>query len=154
MKNTMSLPLAGVAVLALSGCSDNDSGCHDDCFDPDPVELTYFLHTYDDILDRFEGVEDVYYECDSGEDGFTDYAGAFYLIDGDYCTFYDLDETLSYEDDILYMSATSYGDFAVAGSDYQCDSGFFGSTDFEGAFLFDPLYFSQISDGDVCGFDF
>ena len=152
MKNTMSLSLAGIAVLALSGCSNNDSGCHDDCYVPEPLEIIYFLHTYDDVLDRFEGVEGVYYECDSGYEGFTEYDGAYFLLEGDYCVFYDLDDTLSYEYDVLYMSETLYGDFAIPSSDYQCDSGWYGSTGNDGSFIFDPEYYNLV--GDVCGFDF
>ena len=160
MKKLMSLRLAGVAVLALSGCNNNDNGCHDDCHDPDPLpdplEVTYFLQTYfDDGIDAYyEGVEFVYYECDSGIADVTDFYGAFTILEGDYCTFYDLDDTLSYEYDILYIGATISGNIAVSGLEYQCDSGLFANTDLDGAFVFDPEYISRVSIGDVCGFDF
>ena len=157
MKKTMSLSLAGVAVLALSGCSDNDNNCHDDCYEPPPpLEVTYYLQTYyDDGVDAYyEGVEFVYYECDSGIADVTNFYGAFTIEEGDYCTFYDLDDTLSWEYDILYIGATISGNIAISGVEYQCDSGLFGNTDLDGAFIFDPEYVSPVSDGDVCDFDF
>ena len=157
MKKTMSLSLAGIAVLTLGGCSDNDNSCHDDCYEPlPPLEITYYLQTYfDDGVDAYyEGVEFVYYECDSGIADVTNFYGAFTIEEGDYCTFFDLDDWLSYEYDILYIGATISGNVAVSGLEYQCDSGLFGHTDLDGAFIFDPEYVSPVSDGDVCGFDF
>ena len=156
MKKLLSLSLAGVAVLALSGCSSSSDHCYDDCYEPEPLEATYYLQTYyDDGIDAYyEGVEFVYYECDSGIIGETNIYGAFTLEEGDYCVFYDLDDTLSYEYDVLYIGATISGNTALSGIEYQCDSGLFGHTDLDGAFIFDPEYTSQVSDGDVCGFDF
>lgn len=146
MKKLIGLFFAGVAVFVLSGC-----GGSDDYYAP---TVTYHLQTYDAYRDTYEGVEDVYYECGPDIVGYTDRDGAFTMIEGDYCTFYDLDGTLSYEYDILYIGLDRGGDIAVGDIRYDCDSGIRGITDELGSFVFDPAYISNISYGDVCGFDF
>ena len=143
MKKLMGLLLAGVAVLALSGCGGGDD-----------YYLTYHLQTYNADTDTYEGVEGVYYECGPDIVGYTNRNGAFTMIEGDYCTFYDLDDTLSLEYDWLYIGLDAGGDVAVGDIRYDCDSGEYGVTDDLGMFVFDPEYISQISDGDVCGFNF
>jgi hypothetical protein len=118
-------------------------------FYDEPVE-TYYLQSYDDVSGRFEGVANVYYECGRDIVGYTDTRGAFDLYDGDTCTFYDLDDTVSYEYDRLYISATASGSVAVGDVPYDCASGWSGVTDTDGMFIFDPAYVNSISDGDIC----
>ena len=143
MKKLMGLVLAGLAVFALSGC--------DDYYAP---EVTYHLQTYNADTENYEGVEGVYYECGPDIVGYTNRNGAFTMIEGDYCTFYDLNDTLSYEYDLLYIGLDRWGDVAVGDIRYDCDSGIIDTTDELGMFVFDPEYISQVSDGDVCGFNF
>jgi len=76
------------------------------------------------------------------------------MIEGDYCTLYDLDYTLSYEYDLLYIGLDRWGDIAVGDIRYDCDSGISDYTDELGTFVFDPEYIGSVSDGDVCGFNF
>jgi hypothetical protein len=152
MKKLMMACASIAAVFALSGCGGGN-GYYD--------ELTYYLQTYDEYTDRYEGVSGVYYECgydynspDPDYTGYTGLSGAFTMIEGDYCTFYDLDDTLSYEYDLLYIGTSRDGRYTVDRTRYDCDSGLGGYTDEYGSFLFDPTYISNYSDGDVCGFEF
>ena len=147
----MSILLTGIAALVLSGCGGGGSG---DYYAP---EVTYYLQTYNAITDTYEGVNDVYYECGpdivgyTGDDGVP---GSFAMIEGDYCTFYDLDVAVSYEYGLLYIGADRWGTYSVSDVPYDCDSGISDYTDELGTFVFDPTYISLISDGDVCGFNF
>ena len=144
MKKFVMLILSGVSVIALSGCG----GGSDDYYAP---EVTYYLQTYNAINDTYEGVEDVYYECGPDIVGYTNIDGAFTMIEGDYCTFYDLDDTLSYEYGLLYIGLDRWGDIAVSNIRYDCDSGISGYTDERGTFVFDPDY---LITGDICEFNF
>lgn len=150
MKKLMGLVLAVLASFVLSGCGESNR-YYDDYYIP---EVTYFLQTYDVEYDEYVGVGGVYYECGPDIVGYTDGNGAFTMIEGDFCTFYDLDYTLSYEYDMLYIGATAYGDVAVGDIGYGCESGWNGITDMDGMFIFDPDYINQVRDGDICGFDF
>ncbi len=151
MKKFTGLLVVGVSALVLSGCG---GGGGSDYYAP---EVTYYLQTYNEFTDTYEGVSDVYYECGpdivgyTGDDGVP---GSFTMIEGDYCTFYDLDNTVSYEYDLLYIGSDRWGDYSVSDVRYDCDSGSNGYTDELGTFVFDPTYISQYSDGDICGFDF
>ena len=62
---------------------------------PPPLELTYYLQTYDDYADIYIGVPGVEYQCGPDIVGVTGPNGAFDLIEGDWCTFYGLNETLA-----------------------------------------------------------
>lgn len=145
MKKLIGLVLAGVAVFALSGCVD------DDYYAP---EVTYHLQTYNDVTGNYEGVEGVYYECGPDIAGHTNRNGAFTMIEGDYCTLYDLDDTLSLEYDLLYIGLDVWGDVAVGDIRYDCDSGNDGWTDEDGMFIFDPDYINDTNPGDICEFNF
>ena len=144
MKKLMGLLLAGLAVFVLNGCGD---GYND-------YEVTYHLQTYNADTENYEGVEGVYYECGPDIVGHTDRNGAFTMIEGDYCTFYDLDDTLSYEYDTLYIGLDVWGDIAVGDIRYDCDSGIYGITDELGMFIFDPDHINNITTGDICEFNF
>ncbi len=147
MKKLMSMLFSGLAIVVLNGCG----GGGDDYYAP---QVTYYLQTYNAFTDTYEGVDNVYYECGPDIIGHTNSDGAFTMIEGDYCTFYDLDNTLSYEYDLLYIGLDRWGDIAVSDIRYDCDSGISDYTDELGTFVFDPEYISPISDGDVCGFNF
>ncbi|UFH59545.1 hypothetical protein [Sulfurovum mangrovi] len=142
MKKIAGFLSAAVAVLSLNGCGGSDSYDH-----------TYYLQTYDDILGEYVGVEGVYYECDSYV-GDTGDHGEFRMRDGDTCTFWDLDDTVSSEYNILYLGANSSGTVGLADVEYSCDSGISGETDYDGAFDFDPTYENPYYPGDVCDFYF
>ena len=140
------LILSGVSVVALSGCG----GGSGDYYAP---TVTYYLQTTPDGL-NYEGVEGVYYECGPDIVGRTDGYGAFTMIEGDYCTLYDLDDTLSYEYDVLYIGLDAGGDIAVGDIRYDCDSGISDWTDIDGGFIFDPSYINNLYVGDICEFAF
>ena len=142
----MMLILSGVSVIALSGC-----GGGDDYYVP---EVTYHLQTYNALSDTYEGVEGVYYECGPDIVGYTDRNGAFTMLEGDYCTLFDLDDTLSYEYGLLYVGLDSGGDIAVSDIRYDCDSGISDWTDIDGGFIFDPEYINDLNVGDICEFAF
>lgn len=79
-KKIVGLILAGVAVFALSGCTDGDD------YGPPPVDMLYI----DDVLGF--GQSGIEYHCASGEYGDTGPQGGFYFDPrGDTCTFEDLD---------------------------------------------------------------
>jgi len=143
MKKVAGFLSAAVAVIGLSGCDGEGSS----------YEHTYYLQTYDDHYDEYVGVPDVYYECGSYV-GYTGSHGGFRMNDGDVCTFYDLDDRVSYEYHILYLGANSNGIVGLAGVDYSCDSGYRGTTDRDGAFAFDPEYIHPNYPGDRCNFYF
>lgn len=144
MKKSLGILVSAAAVLALNGCGVSDY------LDTE----TFYLQTYDEMTDTYVGVEDVYYECGPDIVGYTRRDGAFTFVEGDTCTFYDLDDTLSYEYDILYIGGNAAGTTGIADVRYDCDSGVSNWTDDLGAFDFDPTYMSQYSDGDVCALDF
>ncbi|MHB0993734.1 MAG: hypothetical protein B7X69_06055 [Sulfurovum sp. 39-42-12] len=150
MKKVMMFLASLGVVVGLNGCGGGggDSGGYV------PPAVTYYLQTYNPQFDIYEPVADVYYECGPDIVGYTTPNGAFTMIEGDSCTFYDLDYTLSYEYDLLYIGANVVGDVGVANIRYDCDSGISDTTDELGTFVFDPEYISSISDGDVCGFQF
>lgn len=143
MKKIAGVLSTAVALLALTGCGGGSSS----------YDHTYYLQTYDDILGEYVGVEGVYYECDSyvGDTGIN---GAFRMRDNDTCTFWDLDDTVSYEYNILYLGGNSSGTVGLADVEYSCDSGYSGFTDIDGAFDFDPAYENPYYPGDVCDFYF
>lgn len=143
MKKIAGVLSAAVAVLSLNGCGGG-SGSYDH---------TYYLQTYDDNYGEYVGVEDIYYECGSYV-GYTGLNGSFRMSDGDICTFFDLDNTVSDEYNILYLGANSSGTVGLADVEYSCDSGLDGATDYDGAFDFDPTFSASYSDGDVCDFYF
>ena len=143
----MMLILSGVSTIVVSGCGGGSS----DSYVP---EVTYYLQTYNAVNQAYEGVQDVYYECGPDIVGYTNSDGAFTMIEGDYCTFYDLDDTVSYEYGLLYIGLDRWGDIAVTDIRYNCDSGISDYTDQSGSFVYDPAYISPISNGDVCEFQF
>ena len=136
-----------LSLFALNGCGSSENYF-------DEREVTYYLQTYDDTVGVYEGVADIYYECGRDIVGYTDSRGAFTFREDDKCTFYDLDDTVSYEYDRLYISASSNGSYAVGDLAYECASGWEGITDTEGMFIFDPDYFNSVSDGDICSLYF
>ena len=143
----MMLILSGVSVVVLSGCGGGGTD------DYSPVPVTYYLQTYDSFYDVYRGVSGIEYEC-GPDSGVTDQNGAFDLYEGDVCTFYGLNETLSFSFvDELYM------DSELISIDYVCDSDPFYtySTDLDGMFIFDP-YFEPVDIslplGDICEFQF
>jgi|GEM_PF-2049327 len=149
--------LVGLAAAAIifTGCGGGGGGGGGYVPDPPPppLELTYYLQTYDDFADIYIGVPGVEYQCGPDIVGVTGPSGAFDLIDGDWCTFYGLDETLSLSINVneLYM------DSALLDISYSCDSGWSGITDSEGMFIFDPYWIPAdpaLPVGDVCEFAF
>ena len=148
MKKMLMLITSVVAVIGLSGC-----GGGGDYYDDAP-RVTYYLQTYDDVSQDYVGVSDVYYECGPDIVNYTDRNGAFTMIEGDTCTFYDLDDSLSFEYGTLYISPDVGGIYGLGDINYYCDSGISDITDPDGMFIFDPTYISRASDGDVCEFNF
>ena len=149
MKKLIMLILSGVTVIALSGCGGGSS----DYYAP---EVTYYLQTEDEF-GNFVGVNDVYYECGPDIVGYTgEYgaSGSFTMVEGDVCTFYDLDDTLSFDIDVLYIGLDPIGELAVPRTPYNCDSGISGITDDLGGFVFDPYYINDLTIGDICEFNF
>lgn len=144
MKKVAGFLSAAVAVIGLSGCGGGGS---------DSYDHTYYLQTYDDYYDEYVGVPDVYYECGSYV-GYTSSNGGFRMSDGDICTFFELDDTVSYEYNILYLGGNSSGTVGLADVEYSCDSGISGATDYDGAFSFDPDYINPDYPGDICDFYF
>lgn len=140
MKKIAGFFSAAVAVLSLTGCGTSESYDH-----------TYYLQTFDGL--NYVGVQNVYYECDSYV-GYTGAYGGFRMRDGDTCTFWDLDDTLSYEYDRLYIGANTGGTVGIGGVPYSCDSGINGITTSTGMFTFDPTYINPYFPGDVCDFYF
>ena len=147
MKNIYLWMVVLAAVIGLSGCGSDTGDVYDHQAD---ARRVYFLQTYDDVTGRYEGVEGVYYECGRDIVGYTDALGAFSFVDGDQCTFYDLDDRRSYEYDRLYLGSRSDGSYAVGDVPYSCASGWSGTTDTKGMFVFDPDYQDSRSDGDIC----
>jgi len=143
-KNIIWFTAAIAVMFALGGCGSDTVSIVDDS------KEVFYLQSYDDATDRFDGVANVYYECGDDIVGYTDAQGAFVFYNGEACTFYDLDDTVSYEHNRLYLSATASGSKAVANVTYRCASGWHGITDAEGRFIFDPNYYSNVSDGDMC----
>ena len=146
MKKILILITSVVAVIGLSGC-----GSGGDYYDD---EVTYHLQTYNENTGIYEGVSDVYYECGPDIVGYTNSDGAFTMVEGDYCTLFDLDETLSWEYDLLYIGLDRRGEIAVGDVRYDCDSGISDWTDIDGGFIFDPEYINNINPGDICEFNF
>ncbi|MDD3592535.1 MAG: hypothetical protein PHO65_07835 [Sulfurovum sp.] len=142
MKKVAGFLSAAVAVIGLSGCGGGGSSSYDH---------TYYLQTYNGS--NYVGVPDVYYECGPYV-GYTGSSGGFRMSDGDTCTFYDLDDTVSYEYNILYLGGNSSGTIGLADVEYSCDSGISGETDYNGAFTFDPTYVNPDYPGDICDFYF
>ncbi len=144
MKKMIAIVGAVTALFFLNGCGGGVISYYDE------PEITYYLQSYDDVTGRYEGVADVYYECGRDIVGYTDSRGAFSLYDGDSCRFYGLNDTVSYEYDRLYISATPSGSYAVGDVPYDCASGWSGITDTNGMFIFDPAYLNSVSNGDIC----
>jgi len=146
----MTLVVSGVSAIVLSACGGGSSG---DYYAP---EVTYYLQTQDEF-GNFVGVDNVYYECGPDIVGYTgEYgpSGSFTMIEGDLCTFYDLDDTLSSDVNLLYIGLDSGGETAVPPTVYNCDSGASGITDDLGGFVFDPYYMNDLGTGDICEFNF
>ena len=144
MKKIAGFLSAAVAVLSLNGCGGG-SGSYDHI---------YYLQTYDDIFDEYVGVPNIYYECGPDIVGETGPNGEFHMFDGDMCTFWDLDDTVSYEYNKLYLGANASGTVGLGGVEYFCDSGIDGVTNSYGMFTFDPEYINPYYPGDVCDFYF
>ena len=143
MKKIAGFLSAAVAVLALNGCGGGGSSSYDH---------TYYLQTFNGS--NYVGVADVYYECGPDIAGYTGSNGAFRMSDGDVCTFFDLDEFVSDELNILYLGANTSGTVGLADVEYSCDSGISGETDYYGAFEFDPYHINPDYPGDICDFYF
>jgi hypothetical protein len=143
MRRKLWIATALAAAFLLNGCGGGAF------FYDEPVE-TYYLQSYDDVTGRYEGVANVYYECGRDIVNYTDSRGAFNLYEGDTCTFYDLDDTVSYEYDRLYISTTPTGSHSAGEIPYDCASGWSGVTNANSMFIFDPDYFNNVSDGDIC----
>ena len=140
-----------LTLVTLSGCgggSSNPSQAQSS------ADTTFYLQTYDDGVGRYEGVEDLYYECGDAHVGYTGANGLFRFKEGEECRFYDLNRRRSYEFDRLYISGTPDGSYAVSEVPYRCASGWNGVSDTRGMFIFDPDYQSSKSDGDLCVFSF
>ena len=143
-KKLAGLMVAGVAVFALSGCGS--SGGNDVVIvDPGPPSnLTTLL-----IVDGFnDGVDGIYYECDSytGITGDGPVAGEFSFIPGDDCDFY-LDDSVVVGNDLFLTDVTKIG---VNDKYYICNSlidGYTGDTGFPGEFIYDYGF------NDVCTFE-
>jgi len=146
MKKSILFISAVITTLVLSGCGGG-SNYHED-------EVTYHLQTYNSNTGIYEGVENVYYECGPDIVGYTNSEGAFTMVEGDYCTLFDLDETLSWEYDLLYIGLDRRGEIAVGDVRYDCDSGISDWTDYNGGFIFDPTYINNFTTGDICEFAF
>ena len=138
-------------IVSLSGCGGGSSNPSQT---QSSTDTTFYLQTYDNEVEQYEGVEDVYYECGDGHVGYTDNNGLFRFKQGEQCRFYDLDRRRSYEFDRLYVSGTPDGNYAVSEVPYRCASGWNGVSDIRGMFIFDPDYQSDKSDGDLCVFSF
>ncbi|ADV46825.1 hypothetical protein [Nitratifractor salsuginis] len=131
--------------LGLSGCGGGGGGSASI-----PYKKAY-LQTYDPESDSYVGVEGVAYRCGPDE-GVTDADGTFRYVDGDRCTFYDLDDTLSLSDpDLLYLGVSRDGSLGWGNVPYQCISGYEGLTEPTGRFQFDPWWEPS---GDRCTFEF
>ncbi len=147
----MMLILSGVSVIVLSGCGGGSSS--DDYYAP---EVTYYLQT-EDAFGDFLGVDNVYYECGPDIVGYTgEYgaSGSFTMVEGDLCTFYDLDNTLSFDIDVLYIGLDAEGTIGIEPTPYNCDSDISDITDDLGGFVFDPYYINALTIGDICEFSF
>jgi len=138
MKKLMSLFVAGVAVLVLSGCGGGGGG--DYYVDPivDPVDdlTTLFLIDQDGFA-----YADVPYICDSMPDwALTAPNGEFSFYPGEDCEF-DFDGLEGnynddpYVDDIVYI--VDYLDYGKGGIKYECASFGVGSTYGDGSFDYD-----------------
>ena len=114
MKKLMSLVIAGISVLALSGCGGGGDDYYDDGL------TTLFL-----VDDQGYSYVDVPYICDSMNDwDFTPANGEFSFYPGEDCTFdltglngtdpYDI-----YENDYIYI--VDYLDNGKNGIDYNCE---------------------------------
>jgi len=141
-KKVLGLLVSGVAVFALSGCG---GGGGNDYYDPGPPSnLTTLL-----IVDGFnDGVDGIYYECDSytGITGDGPVAGEFSFIPGDDCDFY-LDDSVVGGNDLFLTDVTKLG---VDNKYYICDSlidGYTGDTGFPGEFIYNYGF------DDVCTFE-
>jgi len=139
--------LAAVILLAAFGMSGCGGGGGVETI---PYETAY-LQTYDPETDRYVGVGGVAYRCGPDE-GVTDGEGAFRYVEGDRCTFYNLDTTLSLsEPDLLYLGVSRDGTLGWGDVPYECVSGFAGVTETTGRFQFDPWWEPS---GDRCTFAF
>jgi len=139
-KKIAGLLVAGVAVFALSGCGGGGGGGND----APPSNLTTLL-----IVDSFnDGVDGIYYECDSysGITGDGPVAGEFSFIPGDDCDFH-LDDSVVVGNDLFLTDVTKLG---IDGRYYICDSlidGYTGDTGVSGEFIYDYGF------DDVCTFE-
>ena len=140
--------MSGLSVVVLSGCG---GGSSDDYYAP---EVTYYLQTYDVVDDVYRGVPGIEYDC-GPDSGVTDQNGAFHLYEGDVCTFYGLNNTLS----LSFFEDELYIDSGLISIDYTCDSDPYNTyeTDVDGMFIFDPYYEPAdilLPVGDICEFQF
>ena len=110
-KKLMSLVLAGVAVLVLSGCGGGDTVIVDES----PIPETFFITD----LAGF-GVGGIIYHCDSGFSGVTNFEGAFtFDIVGDNCNFDFFTNNII--DDIHIEYDNDPSSFAgINGIQYEC----------------------------------
>ena len=141
-KKIAGLMVAGVAVFALSGCGSSGGDYHEPL--PPVSNLTTLL-----IVDGFnDGVDGIYYECDSftGITGDGPVAGEFSFIPGDDCEFY-LNDSIVAGNDLFLTDVTKHG---VDNKYYICDSlidGYTGDTGFSGEFIYDYGF------NDICTFE-
>jgi len=139
-KKIAGLMVTGVAVFALSGCGSSGG----DYYEPPVSNLTTLL-----IVDGLNnGVDGIYYECDSytGITGDGPVAGEFSFIPGDDCDFY-LEDSVVLGDYLFITDVTKIG---VDNKYYFCDSGidgFTGDTGISGEFVYDYFF------DDVCTFE-
>ena len=133
MKKFMSMLLAGVAIVVLSGCGGGG----------DYYEEAIKFHLIDQ---NGFGVGDILYTCDGVHYDVTDGSGGFYFYPYDDCSL-ELEFPIvdSLIDDLFIIDDNG---FAIQDIYYECTSGLFGYTDFYGYFEFDNIYAT-----DTCTFE-
>jgi len=142
-KKLVGLVVAGVAMFALSGCGGGGGSNGIDA-GPPVSNLTTLL-----LVDGFnDGVDGIYYECDSytGVTGDGLVAGEFSFLPGDDCDFY-LEDSVILGDDLFITDVTKLG---VNNKYYFCNAGvgmYTGDTGRDGEFMYDYGF------DDICTFE-